>query len=303
MALTEDSASAAQNETTITLYAIWEKAPSYKITYKLNKGKNNVSNPKTYTAEDEIKLKDPTRSGYHFAGWYSDSKYKKKVSTIEKGTKGTLVLYAKWIKEVNASVKAATLTSLRGMKAKTISASVTIPDYVKSIDEYYYLVYVDSNSGKVKKTAAQVRKPEKAKAKITFKLDVTGHPEYVQGKFAVAVKKSKTAYTLISGKNYVSSPEKLSINKTAYFLPKTKKGIQSTSVSQVTETKSKTVFFNLFASDIMRTGYGAEAYQYNGKTYYFSGLYNFQDFVRQCNAKGIQVTAQISLDRNSYTRI
>ena len=79
----------------------------------------------------------------------------------------------------------------------------------------------------------------------------------MQGKFAVAVKKSKTAYTLISGKNYVSSPEKLSINKTAYFLPKTKKGIQSTSVSQVTETKSKTVFFNLFASDIMRTGYGA----------------------------------------------
>ena len=124
----------------------------------------------------------------------------------------------------------------------------------------------------------------------------------MQGKFAVAVKKSKTAYTLISGKNYVSSPEKLSINKTAYFLPKTKKGIQSTSVSQVTETKSKTVFFNLFASDIMRTGYGAEAYQYNGKTYYFSGLYNFQDFVRQCNAKGIQVTAQISLDRNSYTQ-
>ena len=301
-ALTEDSASAAENEATITLYAIWEKATSYKITYKLNKGKNNVSNPKTYTAEDEIKLNAPTRSGYHFAGWYSDSKYKKKVNTIEKGTKGTFVLYAKWIKEVNASVKAATLTSLRGVKANTISASVTIPDYVKSIDEYYYLVYVDSNSGKVKKAAAQVSKPEKAKAKITFKLNVTGHPEYVQGKFAVAVKKSKTAYTLISGKSYVSSPEKLSVNKTAYFLPKTKKGIQSTSVSQVTGTKSKTVFFNLFASDIMRTGYGAEEYQYNGKTYYFSGLYNFQDFVRQCNAKGIQVTAQISLDRNSYTQ-
>ena len=85
--------------TTITLYAIWEKASDHiKSHINLNKGKNNVSNPKTYTAEDEIKLKDPTRSGYHFAGWYSDSKYKKKVSTIEKGTKGTLVLYAKWIK-------------------------------------------------------------------------------------------------------------------------------------------------------------------------------------------------------------
>ena len=43
--------------TTITLYAIWEKAAEYKITYKLNKGKNSTSNPKTYTGETEIKLK------------------------------------------------------------------------------------------------------------------------------------------------------------------------------------------------------------------------------------------------------
>lgn len=289
-------------EDTIVLYAVWQKAAAYKITYNLNKGKNSSENPKIYTSEDTITLKNPTRTGYHFAGWYTDSKFKNRISTIESGTEGALVLYAKWVKEVSPSAKAATLTSIKGAKVKTISASVTVPNYVKSVDDYYYLVYVDSNSGKVKKTVAQVSKPEAANAKITFNLDITGHPEYAQGKFAVAVKKTKSAYTVISGKSYVSNPEKLSSNTAAYYLPKTKKGIQSTNISEITETKSKTAFFNLFASDIMRTGYGAEAYQYNGKTYYFNSLSNFQYFVQQCNAKGVQVTAQISLDRNSDTQ-
>ena len=286
---------------TVVLYAIWEKAATYKITYKLNKGTNNSANPKTYTGAEKVTLKNPTRSGYHFAGWYTDSNYKKKISAIEKGTKGALTLYAKWIKEVNASSGAATLTSIRGAKAKTISASVTVPAYVKSADAYYYLVYVDSNSGKVKKAAAQVKKPEKSNGKITFKLDISGHPEYAQGKFAVAVKKTKSAYTVISKRNYVSNPEKLSANTVAYFVPKTKKGIQATDINQITETKSKTAFFNIFASEVM-SSYGGEAYKYNGKTYYFNGLYGYQALVQQCNAKGIQVTAQISLDKNSVTQ-
>ena len=67
--ISTDKAIAAGDTTAITLYAIWEKASEYKITYKLNKGKNNTANPKTYTSEDEIKFKKPTRSGYHFVGW------------------------------------------------------------------------------------------------------------------------------------------------------------------------------------------------------------------------------------------
>lgn len=34
------------------------KNASYKITYKLNGGKNHASNPKTYTIESQIKLKN-----------------------------------------------------------------------------------------------------------------------------------------------------------------------------------------------------------------------------------------------------
>lgn len=300
--ISTDKAIAAGDTTAITLYAIWEKASEYKITYKLNKGKNNTANPKTYTSEDEIKFKKPTRSGYHFVGWYTDSKYKNQISVIEKGSEGSLTLYAKWTKEISPSAKAASLNYVKGTKANTITVSATVSNYVKSSDGYYYLVYVDSNSGKVKKTVGKVKKPEKAKGKITFKLNISGHPEYAQGKFAIGIKKSKSAYSVISPKSYVSNPEKLSTNTAAYFVPGTKKGIQATDINELTDTKSKTVFFNLYISDLMRKDSGVETYKYNGKTYHFNGLYGYVSLVQQCNAKGIQVTAQISIDRNASTQ-
>ena len=300
--ISTDKAIAAGDTTAITLYAIWEKSSEYKITYKLNKGKNNTANPKTYTSEDEIKFKKPTRSGYHFVGWYTDSKYKNQISVIEKGSEGSLTLYAKWTKEISPSVKAASLDYVKGTKANTITVSATVSNYVKSSDGYYYLVYVDSNSGKVKKTVGKVKKPEKAKGKITFKLNISGHPEYAQGKFAIGIKKSKSAYSVISPKSYVSNPEKLSTNTAAYFVPGTKKGIQATDINELTDTKSKTVFFNLYISDLMRKDSGVETYKYNGKTYHFNGLYGYVYLVQQCNAKGIQVTAQISIDRNASTQ-
>ena len=300
--ISTDKAIAAGDTTAITLYAIWEKASEYKITYKLNKGKNNTANPKTYTSEDEIKFKKPTRSGYHFVGWYTDSKYKNQISVIEEGSEGSLTLYAKWTKEISPSAKVASLDYVKGTKANTITVSATVSNYVKSSDGYYYLVYVDSNSGKVKKTVGKVKKPEKAKGKITFKLNISGHPEYAQGKFAIGIKKSKSAYSVISPKSYVSNPEKLSTNTAAYFVPGTKKGIQATDINELTDTKSKTVFFNLYISDLMRKDSGVETYKYNGKTYHFNGLYGYVYLVQQCNAKGIQVTAQISIDRNASTQ-
>lgn len=300
--ISTDKAIAAGDTTAITLYAIWEKASEYKITYKLNKGKNNTANPKTYTSEDEIKFKKPTRSGYHFVGWYTDSKYKNQISVIEKGSEGSLTLYAKWTKEISPSAKATSLDYVKGTKANTITVSATVSNYVKSSDGYYYLVYVDSNSGKVKKTVGKVKKPEKAKGKITFKLNISGHPEYAQGKFAIGIKKSKSAYSVISPKSYVSNPEKLSTNTAAYFVPGTKKGIQATDINELTDTKSKTVFFNLYISDLMRKDSGVETYKYNGKTYHFNGLYGYVYLVQQCNAKGIQVTVQISIDRNASTQ-
>ena len=81
----------------LTLYAKWS-ATSYRITYKLNGGKNTKSNPSTYTVTSSISLKNPSRKGYSFKGWYSDSRYRTRVKTIKKGTTGNKTLYAKWSK-------------------------------------------------------------------------------------------------------------------------------------------------------------------------------------------------------------
>lgn len=78
-----------------TLYAQWQKG--YTITYKLNGGKNNDKNPKTYTTTSKtITLKKPTKKGFTFKGWYKDSAKKKKVTSIPKGSKGNKTFYAKW---------------------------------------------------------------------------------------------------------------------------------------------------------------------------------------------------------------
>ncbi len=80
-----------------TLYAKWSKN-TYKLSYQLNGGKNG-KNPSSYTVtSNTITLKSPTRKGYTFKGWYSDSKYKYKVTSIKKGSTGNKKLYARWSK-------------------------------------------------------------------------------------------------------------------------------------------------------------------------------------------------------------
>ena len=71
----------------------------YSIQYKLNGGKNNKKNPSCYYNGKSIKLKNPTRKNYVFKGWYMDKKFKKKVTTIKKGSVGKKTLYAKWQKK------------------------------------------------------------------------------------------------------------------------------------------------------------------------------------------------------------
>ena len=83
----------------VTLYAKWAKE-KYTITYKLNGGKNNKKNPKTYTITSKmIKLAAPTRKGYVFKGWYRDKKCTRKVTSMKKGSTGKITLYAKWKKK------------------------------------------------------------------------------------------------------------------------------------------------------------------------------------------------------------
>ena len=75
------------------------KKAKYTIKYKLNGGKNHKDNPKQFNSStNTFSLKDPTRIGYTFKGWYKDKKFTKSIKQIKKGTKGNITVYAKWVK-------------------------------------------------------------------------------------------------------------------------------------------------------------------------------------------------------------
>lgn len=75
------------------LYARWEQL--YKITYNLNGGVNAPKNPASYAESDVITLEEPTKKGYIFAGWYTDSAFTDSISEIRERS-GNLTLHAKW---------------------------------------------------------------------------------------------------------------------------------------------------------------------------------------------------------------
>lgn len=103
----------------LTLYAKWKvHAPStYKIIYKLNGGTNHKGNPASYSNK-AVTLKNPVRKNYTFGGWYLDSKFKKKITTISPSSKKEITVYAKWnkVSVKKASVKKAVNSSKKKIK-------------------------------------------------------------------------------------------------------------------------------------------------------------------------------------------
>lgn len=93
--LVEDGTWNIEND--ITLKAKWELV-QYDITYTLYDGTNNSENLDTYNIETEFALKNATKTGYSFLGWYSDSNYTTKVTNLSKDT-GSITLHAKWEEE------------------------------------------------------------------------------------------------------------------------------------------------------------------------------------------------------------
>ena len=69
----------------------------YTIKYVLYDGENSDANPSSYKITTEtITLKKAKKKGYTFEGWYKESSFKNRITTIPKGSKGNLTIYAKW---------------------------------------------------------------------------------------------------------------------------------------------------------------------------------------------------------------
>ena len=83
-------------EEDITVYAKWTPTV-YTITYVLNDGENDETNPDTYTVETEtIVLKDASKTGYTFIKWFDSAEYTNVVTEIVKGSHGNIVLYSNY---------------------------------------------------------------------------------------------------------------------------------------------------------------------------------------------------------------
>ena len=163
----------------------------YKITYKLNKGKNNASNPSTYYAK-KITLKNPTRKDYAFAGWYKDAEFKKKIKTISSNARCDYTLYAKWTK---VKVEKVSLTSAKNSKGKKIVLKSKKVSGAKgyeisySTDKKFKKAVTKKNTTKTSYTISKLKKGKTYYVRIrAYKVDSTGKKVY--GKYS-SVKKVK----------------------------------------------------------------------------------------------------------------
>ena len=165
----------------------------YKITYKLNKGKNNASNPSTYYGK-KVTLKNPSRKGYAFAGWYTDAKFKKKITSISNSAKSDYVLYAKWTK---VKVAKASLTSAKNSKSKQILLKYKKVSGAKgyeisySTDKKFKKAVTKKNTAKTSYTISKLKKGKIYYVRIrAYKMDSTGKKVY--GKYS-SMKKVKVS--------------------------------------------------------------------------------------------------------------
>ena len=165
----------------------------YNITYKLNKGKNNASNPSTYYGK-KITLKNPSRKGYTFAGWYTDAKFKKKIKTIESSAKCDYTLYAKWTK---VNVAKVSITFAKNSKSKQILLKYKKISGIKgyeisySTDKKFKKAVTRKNTTKTSYTISKLKKGKTYYVRIrAYKVDSTGKKVY--GKYT-SVKKVKVS--------------------------------------------------------------------------------------------------------------
>ena len=72
------------------------------LAYALNGGTGN-KNPFTLTVDElPYVLNIPERSGYNFAGWYTDRACTDKITEINNRNADNMILFAKWTREIDS---------------------------------------------------------------------------------------------------------------------------------------------------------------------------------------------------------
>ena len=203
----------------------------YAVTFK-TQGGSKVSSQKVYAYDKVRKPSNPKRSGYIFAGWYKDSKYKKAWNFDNKVTKNTK-LYAKWAKKYTVKFNA------NKGSVKTKSKSVGYKEKYGVLPSptrkgYSFSGWYTKKSGgskitekskvSIKKTTtlyAHWKKTTVKKASISKLRNVSGKKMIVTAKKLSGVKGYKIRY---SAKSSMKSAKSTSTSKTSKTITNLKKG-------------------------------------------------------------------------------
>ena len=224
-----------------TYYAKWA-ATTYTITYNLNSGTNNSSNPANYTIETAtITLKDPTRTGYTFEGWYDNSSFSgTKVTSITKGSTGNKTFYAKWTaKKYTVSFDSAGGSSVPSIEVTYDSTYGTLTTPTRM--GYKFDGWYTTETGSTKVVSA---------TKVSIANDHTLYAHWTGNPYDVTLKyqDGKTADKTISvtygstyGSNLSTKPSRAGYNFVGWFTA-AEGGVEVKSDTEVTTAQAHTLY-------------------------------------------------------------
>ncbi len=123
---------------------VYNRGP-FDITYELDGGVNDPSNPDVYCKGDGIVLEPATREGMIFTGWYTDEARTHMFRGFTSATTGDIVLYAGWGTDSSPSgaIYDAEGYWEDGTHTVKFSGSVTVSSLYYSPYELSYFVQID----------------------------------------------------------------------------------------------------------------------------------------------------------------
>ncbi len=179
----------------------------YTVSYKLNGGKVASGNPAWYlSTSGSTTLKTPTREGYHFLGWYTDSNYTNKITKISGSLGRNLTLYAKWAKHSykETVVKKATATQ-KGLLRQTCTGCSLSEDYHILVPKASLAYTKTTYSSKAKKPSVTVKTSNGKLSSNLYKVTYSNNVKVGRGK--VTIKMSEKYYKAAFTKRFSIVPK------------------------------------------------------------------------------------------------
>ncbi len=120
----------------------------YEIHYETEDGEH--SNPKVYTIESVVILKDAEKEGYIFKGWYADADKSEQIKAIKKGSTGDKTLYADFEKCEEHQLNGSCTCVLCGLTIHELDSDCNCSNCGKQVHNYESCVC--TNCGKTQHT-------------------------------------------------------------------------------------------------------------------------------------------------------